>query len=320
MRNSLARLIVLASLMASLPGCEPAARSTRRLVIGLVVGAPPSSSGELFAQQIIAGATAEAVAHGATLVALTPPSADAATQIALVRQLGAQSVDAIIIDPMDPTLLAPPLSELDALGIPVLTVHRVIGDGAYGSGSPDDFPRTHVGSNDHDGGRIACDLLAAHTNATGHVYAQTPNPDDERLRGCREVLAEKYPAMQIVATDVTGRNVETATVDVQAALTADPSISAVLCTDVQSGLGVAAAGLSGVHVVSFDPSKETLARLQTVAIDQSLAQKPQSMGSLAVQFALAAIAKKTLPTLIDTGFVVLDNANAGHPEMAAYVY
>jgi|GEM_PF-3581066 len=312
--RALAILVMLSS------ACTDTVGISRRPVVGLILGAPSSSVGWLFAQQIETGADQESVAQGVTLMVLAPPSNDAGDQIALVRQLGTQSLDALIIDPMDSTILAPPLSEIDARGIPVLTVHRVIGDGEYGAGGPEDFPRTHVGSNDHNGGRIACDLLASRINATGRIYVQTPTPTDARMQGCIEVLGEKYPAMTIAAHDINGQSEEVARQEATDALAADPSIAGILCTDTSSALAVADLA-PRQPVVGFDPSTETLDHLADLSMAASLAQKPQSMGRLAVKFAMAAVRRhQILPRLIDPGFVVLDNANAHHLEMAAYVY
>ena len=116
---------------------------------------------------------------------------------------GQGNLDYIITAPVSTEEMIAPLQDAVDSGTKIITVDTFLGDGDYASG-PVTFPISYIGSDNQEGGRIACSAIAEAIGGEGKVYIQNTNPDvssvSDRSIGCREVLGE-YPGIEIVGEE-----------------------------------------------------------------------------------------------------------------------
>ena len=81
------------------------------------------------------------------------------------------------------------------------------------------------------------------------------------------------------------------------------------------------AGASGkVRVVAFDAPTSIVDQLKAGLVDLAIAQHPAEIGWFGVAAAHAALSGQSIPTLIGTGFTVLDKSNVDDPAVKRFVY
>lgn len=282
------------------------------------------------------GAKQAAEMYGLRLIRRIPDSFDSNVQIPLIKQLMTeQTIDYLIVSPTDKDTLIPVLEEIHASGIPVITVDTFIGDGDYTDG-PVRFPLAYIGSDNVQGGYIACSqlALAAFGGVGAKIYiqnaAQGISSTDDRAKGCRvaaedfglEVVDEKF-AYREATSEQAARTSRSQTA---AVLSEHSDIAGIFATvnflALGTGEAVVAAGLGGVvEVVAFDVNKPTVDQLHNGVITQMVAQKPGDMGYFAVLATVAhARGVESIPRRWSTGFVVMNKDNVDQPEVARFIY
>jgi ribose transport system substrate-binding protein len=287
---------------------------------------------EPFYKQMIIGAQAKAATLGVSLVLREPDSWDAAgivQQIAFIDELIAMKVGGMVIVPQDTNAFIAPLKRAADAGIKIVTADQYIGTNTYGQGGPADFPIAYVGSDNYEGGKIACSMLADSVGSTGGIYIQNHkrgiSATDAREQGCKDTIAAKV-GMSIVAVDYNGDDAGVGSTQTTAALAMFPTLVGVFGCNVASGEAagnaVAASDRAGsVKVVVFDAPATSVANLRNGHIQAMIAQKPALMGQLGVDIAVKAMNGQTgLPTKTNSGFVVIDASNVDSPEISQFLY
>ena len=124
---------------------------------------------------------------------------DLATEVAAIRQMIADHVDAILITASDAQGIVPAVKLANAAGIPVFAVNNRIGEGAE--------TITFIGADDVEFGRQQAKLLLSSTGAKGRVAylmgAVGTSAQLLRLQGFNEVL-KGHPGVQIVSSQSSG--------------------------------------------------------------------------------------------------------------------
>src|SRR5262249_45748408 len=155
--------------------------------IALVVGV----KGDPFYVTMQRGAQDQADAMGATLIVDGPAQFSPVQQTPIVDALIASKVDALIIAATDKQAMIEPAQRANNAGIPVISVDTFIGDGDYENG-PVTFPLSYIGSDNEQGGMIACQALVSASGGNGKFYIQNVNPGisttDQREQGCKEAI------------------------------------------------------------------------------------------------------------------------------------
>lgn len=122
-------------------------------------------------------------------------ASDMAEQARVIEDMIAQGVDAIGVSCNDPDGCVDPINKAVEAGIPVMT---------WDSDSPQSKRFTYLGVSNYDGGREAAELLVRAMGTRGKVALLTGVPGalnlEERIRGFKDVMEEKYPGIQIVTT------------------------------------------------------------------------------------------------------------------------
>jgi len=303
---------------------EPAARFGEDFILGFVPGVNPDP----FYITMSRGVNAAASRAGIQVVQQDPEQFNVQFSVPIVEALIARGdIDALVTAPNDKEQSIPVLQKANDGGIPVITVDTFIGDGDY-TGGPVTFPLSYVGSDNVQGGYIACAALAEKLGSGAKIYISNVRPGisttDQREEGCKNAAADL--GLEVVRVDYNENDANTAQQQTAAVLQANPDITGMFATNTFGALGAGAAienaGLAGaVEVALFDASEENIGYLRDGTVSFVIAQKPADMGYMGVIAALAnARGYTSVPKRIPTGYFVFNAENVDDPASAAFVY
>ncbi len=274
------------------------------------------------------GVNAAAARLGMTVIQQDPPDFNVAVSAPIIEALVARGdIDALVTAPNDKEQSIPVLEEAFESGIPVLTVDTFIGDGDYLNGEVT-FPISYVGSDNTQGGYIACSSLADALGEGAKIYIQNVRPGisttDQREDGCEQAAADR--GLEVVRIDYNENLADNAQQQTAAVLQANPDITGIFATNTFGALGAGAAienaGLAGaVQVALFDASEENIGYLRDGTVSLVIAQKPADMGFMGV-IGQAALARgvTSFPERVPTGYFVFTAENVDDPEAARFIY
>lgn len=294
------------------------------ITIAFVPGVNPDP----FYVTMSAGVMQAAADLGVQVVQQDPEEFNPVVQTPIIEALVARGdIDFLITAPTDSQQMIPVLENVRDSGIPVITVDTFIGDGDYNAGEVT-FPLSYIGSDNTQGGYIACSTLADVLGEGAQIYVQNVRPGisttDQREAGCRQAAEER--GLEIVAVDYNENDVNTAQQQTTAVLEANPDIRGVFGTNTFSAQGAGAAvqnaGLAGaVEVVAFDASEFAIELLRDGTVTQVIAQKPSDMGYMAVAAAVAHLnGYQSIPRRIPTGYAVMNAENIDDPAVSQFIY
>jgi len=283
-----------------------------------------------FYQVMQIGVEAAAKELGLEVVTQIPPTWGVDVQTPILDSLVARGdLNYIITAPTDKDQMVGPLQAAVDHGIKVITVDTFLGNGDYVSGQVK-FPLSYIGSDNVEGGRIACRGLAKAIGGKGLIYINSTNPNvssvEGREKGCKEVIANEYKDIKVLGPDYNLDDANKAVQQTAAMLQTHPDLGGVFGTNVFSaqgaGTAVINAGLGGhVQVVAYDATKQAIEMLNKGVVSLVLAQKPFDMGYLGVEFASADAAGVTsLPRRVETGFAIIDKDNVKDPNVSRFIY
>ncbi len=283
-----------------------------------------------FYQVMQLGVEAAAKDLGIEVVTQVPPTWGVQVQTPILDSMIARGdLNYIITAPTDKDQMVGPLKSAVDHGIKVITVDTFLGDGDYVNG-PVKFPISYIGSDNTEGGRIACRGLAKSIGEKGKIYINSTNPNvssvEGREKGCKEVIAKEFPNVKVEGPDYNLDDPNKATQQTAAVLQREPDLGGVFGTNVFSaqgaGTAVVNAGLGGhVQVVAYDATKLAIELMGKGVVSLVLAQKPFDMGYMGVQFAAADAAGVTsLPRRVETGFAIINKDNVKDPNIARFIY
>jgi ribose transport system substrate-binding protein len=311
-----------AFMASSAAGAAPAAAGKAK--IGFLAGVQ-----DPFYFTMERGARQAAADLGVELVVQIPDNWNATVQTPMLDAMVARGdLDFLFLAPVDKEAMVAPLQKAYDAGLPLLTVDTFIGDGDY-AGGPVTFPLSYIGSDNVEGGRIACEALAEAIGNTGKVYIQNVKPGisttDQREEGCKEAL-QNHPDITLIGVDYNDDDPAKAQAQTQAVLQREADLAGVFGTNVYSAQGagqaVINAGLSGkVKVVAFDATEFAIEKLRDNTVDLVIAQKPYDMGYFATLMGTAYLDGVTsIPKRIPTGYQVITRDNVDDPNVARFIY
>jgi ribose transport system substrate-binding protein len=214
-------------------------------------------------------------------------------------------------------------------GIPVLTVDTFIGDGHYQTGNGDaDFPLSYIASDNILGGEIAARALAKAIGDKGKVYVSNVNPGisttDQREQGFKDEM-KKHPNITVLETQFNADDANKAAAQFQSVYARNPDLTGVFGANLFSAMGAAngakQGGVTGkVKVVAFDAPTSIVGEIKSGNVDIAIAQHPAEIGYFGVVAAYAHLTGQSIPTLIGTGFTVIDKANVDDPNVKRFIY
>ncbi len=293
-------------------------------VLGFVPGVNPDS----FYITMSKGVNAAAARYGITVVQQDPEKFDVTVSAPIVEALIAKGeIKALVTAPNDKQQSIPVLQKANDAGIPVITVDTFIGDGDYANGEVK-FPLTYIGSDNVQGGYIACSALADKLGAGAKIYISNVKPGisttDQREEGCKNAAKDK--GLEVVRVDYNDNSANTAQEQTAAVLTANPDIKGMFATNTfgaqGAGTAIENAGLKGaVEVALFDAGAANIEFLKAGVVSMVIAQKPADMGYYGVITAIAnARGVTSMPKRVPTGYAVITKDNVDDPNISKFIY
>jgi ribose transport system substrate-binding protein len=309
---------------AAPPG--PAPDALTKATIALLQGV----KGDAFYVTMARGASEMATQLGIQLTVDGPQQFSAVQQTPIVDAMIAKKIDALLIAATDKQSMIEPMKRANDAGIPVISVDTFVGDGNYVTGTVT-FPLSYIGSDNVQGGEIACNALIQAIGGTGSIYIQNVNPGisttDQREQGCKNAINATNGKVTLQGVDYNGDSAATAAQQTAAVLQRNPKLSAVFGANLFSAEGAAQAvknaGLTGVvKIANFDAPESAINDLRNNVVDVVIAQKPADIGMDAVNAASLALQGLSagIPKRIATGYVVITRDNVDSPEAQAAIY
>jgi ribose transport system substrate-binding protein len=301
------------------------AADTKKFTIALI----PGLTTDAFYITMHKGADQAAKALGVDLVFQGAPDFNPVTQVPVLNAIIGRKPDAILIAPTDKVQLVESLKKAVDAGIPVLTVDTFIGDGHYQTGNGNaDFPLSYIASDNILGGEIAARALAKAIGDKGKVYVSNVKPGvsttDQREEGFKNEM-KKHPNITVLETQFNDDDANKAASQFQSVYARNSDLTGVFGANLFSAMGAAngvkQGGVTGkVKVVAFDAPTSIVSEIKSGNVDIAIAQHPAEIGYFGVVAAYAHLTGQSIPTLIGTGFTVIDKNNVDDPNVKRFIY
>ena len=322
-------LVIVLSVIMVLPLVGGTARAPQAAAQddGITIAFVPGVNPDPFYVTMAAGVYQAALDMGVEVIQQDPQEFNPTIQTPIIEALVARGdIDFLITAPTDKQQMIPVLEGVRDAGIPLLTVDTFIGDGDYANGEVT-FPISYIGSDNFEGGYIACSTLADILGEGARIYIQNVRPGisttDQREEGCRQAIEER--GLELVGVDYNEDDPNLGQQQTAARLESteiDGIFGANTFSAQAAGAAVQNAGLGGaIEVVAFDASEFAIELLREGTVTLVIAQKPYDMGYLATSLAVAYLkGYRSIPKRIPTGYAVMNQENIDDPEIAKYIY
>jgi ribose transport system substrate-binding protein len=323
------------TLLALTVGCSSSGSSTSATSGSTTGGSTAgSSSGKAYKMTFIQGVAgdgfyvtmgcgiqAEAKKLGNITVNIQGPAQfDPTLQNPIIESVTAAKPDAILIAPDDVSASRPPIAQAMAAGIKVVLVDTTLSDP---SGAV-----SQISSDNTAGGSDAFAAVKQLVPGGGQVLVVNTKPGisttDERTSGFA-AAAMADPKFKYVGVQYDQDTASLAAQVTLAALQKNPGIVAIFATNLFSAEGAATgirqAGKSGkVKIVGFDAEPDEITALQQGTVQALIAQSPYTIGTDAVDQAVAALTGKPTTPKIGTKFTIITSANLSSAASQAAIY
>lgn len=264
-----------------------------------------------FFQPIGESAQAYAKSKGWTVDVNAPDSSNAQKQIEMMENMISMHVDGIAIGPTDSKALAATIDKAVDAGIKVITLETDCADSK----------RTgYLGTDNYKAGRHMGYVVGDNLGGKGNVMILTGLPTQEslnlRIKGIKDVLAEKYPGIKLVDTQSSEGDASKAVSATENMIQAHPDFSAIIGIDATAGPAMItvwkAKGWqnSTEHkIITFDDMPDNLQGMRDGYISDIVAQRESSWGKTALDMLNDLCDGKTIPEITDTGSVEITPKN-----------
>lgn len=248
------------------------------------------------------GAESAAKALGVDLIVQAAErEVDVEKQMQIVENLIQRKVSAICIAPSGSKEIVPAILKANEAKIPVLAIDTRVDKKALAESGATVL--TFIGSDNKEGGRIAGEYIAEKLGGKGNVAILEGIPGhetgDARLNGFHEAI-ERFRGIKIVASQTANWERDQGFNVFRNILQAHPNVQAVFACNDMMALGALEA-ISSVQkkgkivVVGFDAVEDSRAAILNGEMHASIAQYPEEMGRLAVEYALKAMNGQSIP-------------------------
>lgn len=263
-------------------------------------------------QRVAAGTDTAAAELGVKVEKLGPPTEDAVVQqINMVEDALANNPDALVFSPSQPPTAVNVLKKAKEKGIPVILVDTPM---------PDDFTAydSFIGTANYEAGQLGAKYLVESMNgAQANVVIIEGAPGNptcgDRARGAESVF--KDAGYNIVAFQPGYSDREKAYNVMQNILQTTSDIDIVFCANDDMALGAQrACKQAGVaaKVSGFDGNKSAISSIIAGDLFATIAQRPENMGKLGVEYAIKVLNGETVDKTVDAGvdIIIAENAQA----------
>jgi len=221
----------------------------------------------------------------------------------------AQKVDGIATMALNAEAMKKPIADAKAAGIPVVLVD---------TDSTNSQRDAYAGTSNYAAGQTAGQYMAKITGGKATIAILTGRLDQPnlvaRVDGFKNAIS-KFPGMKVVDMQPDDSDLQKGIQAAEAMLLANPGIDAMFGSE---GFGAPAlgkvvkeAGKAGkIRVVGFDDLPESVDYIRAGVVDGVVVQKQYVMGYRAVEYLLKLARKQKVPSVTDTGVIMLTKANA----------
>ena len=266
------------------------------------------------------GMQAEAKKLGDTVNIQGPSQFDSTLQNPIIESVTASHPAAIMIAPDDVSASRPPIAQAMAAGVKVVLVDTTLTDpsGAI----------SQISSDNTAGGADAFAAVQQLVPGGGQVFVVNTKPGisttDQRTAGFAAAV-KANPKFSYVGVQYDQDTASLAAQVTLAELQKNPGIVAIFATNLFSAEGAATgirqAGKAGkVKVIGFDADPDQITALKQGTVQALIAQSPYTIGTDAVDQAVAALTGKTTTPKIGTKFTIITNANLNSAASQAAIY
>ncbi|MCY4464027.1 MAG: substrate-binding domain-containing protein, partial [Chloroflexi bacterium] len=230
------RLLLLIALLMLLVSLAPGALAQDD---GYTIAFVPGVNPDPFYITMSTGVYQAAADLGLNIIQQDPERFDVTVSAPIIEALIARGdVDALVTAPNDKEQSIPVLQAAHEAGIPVLTVDTFIGDGNYADGEVT-FPISYIGSDNTQGGYIACSALADALPEGSKIYVTNTRPGisttDQREEGC--LMAADDRGLVVARVDYNENSADMAQQQTAAVLQANPDIVGMFATNLFGAVG-----------------------------------------------------------------------------------
>lgn len=226
---------------------------------------------------------------------------DVEKQMQILENLIQRKVDAICLVPSGSQEIIPAIVKANNAGIPVLNVDNRIDMNALtkAGGKVEIF----IGSDNFEGGRLMGEYLITKLNGSGKIAVLEGVPGQEagvqRLEGFLNAL-EENSGIEIVSSQTANWEMSQGYDVFQNMLEGHPEIEALFSGNDNMALGaieaISAAGRTGeIIVLGFDAIDDARTAIKKGTMEASIAQSPELMGKLAIEYAVKIIGGEKIP-------------------------
>ncbi|MDR1768714.1 MAG: substrate-binding domain-containing protein [Propionibacteriaceae bacterium] len=307
----------------ALAACLPLAACTDQPATGVGSGSPTviivgKSSTDPYWQAVQAGAAKQAAAEKFAVEYEAPASADDVdAQDQLIARAVAANPAAIAVAPIDADKQADTLKQIVKSG----TLLVVLDTKVAGL-----LPLTTAATDNEAAGSLAALQLCNRTDAKGTVAVLADSTDDAvsaaRVKGLQQGMQANCPNVVLLDPVYADRDAATAEKNAKAALATD-GLTGLFTADELSGVGAikaVEAAKAKTVLIGFDSGKDQIAAIRSGVMTGAISQNPVGIGQQAVSTVAKALAGKSVPREVDTGFYWYDKTNIDKPAIQAVLY
>ena len=303
------KLVVAAGIVAGVAFAVPAFAQTKPTIPVIV-----KDTTSPYWQSVLAGARKAGQDLGVNVVGLGAKSeSDVSGQISVLEKAVASGPAAIVIAPAQFAALGKPIDEA-AKKVKVIGIESAADTKAMTS---------LLATDNVNAGHIAADALAvaitkSYADTEGDVVMITSMPGipsfDQRAKGFKEVVAEKYKALDITAEKAADGKPATVLGIMKDLIVNTGDLRGVFVSDPIAAQAVSQAvmekkGNDKINIVGVGSDEKLVKFLQDDLIAGLVVEDPFRMGYDGVKTALAASKGEQVPANVDTGATLVTKAN-----------
>lgn len=258
----------------------------------LTIGLSISTLNNPFFVTLNEGAQAKADALGAKLT-VADAQDNASKQASDVEDLIQQGVDLLLINPVDSAAVASAVEAANVAGIPVITVDRSSEGGEVVS---------HIASDNVAGGELAGEYLTELVGKDAKIVELEGVPGSSAARDRGEGFNKAINGqLNVIAKQTANFNRAEGLTVMENILQANPDVVGVFAHNDEMALGaleaIAASGKE-IQVIGFDATDDAQAAVKAGTMAATVAQKPEEIGSKAIETAIQYLKGETVDASI----------------------
>ena len=248
-----------------------------------------------FFSPMISNAESEAKILATALEVQAPAQeTDKERQFAIVQDLTARKVDAILIAPADSKAIVPALKSAQEKGVLIINLdNRVDAETANAAGLK---LGGYVGADNEEGGRMAGAAMAKVLGGKGQVAILEGIRGADNAEARKRGFTEGAKGLEIAASESAEWDTQKAYAKMQSILAANPNLKGVFCANDKMALGAIKAiresGKKGkITVVGYDNIADVQPYLKSGEMHATIEQNPDLMGKYGARLAAGILSK-----------------------------